>query len=836
MRASRLSVSGTPCAGAGATPVLNHSGLRTVIAGLRGIILAAVIWCAMSGRAADKVPEGFEEAPPRIGSIRWQLLQEQMQREQQKFIIRVPIPDAVTDESAMADAGVSGRSNSGNGPELRPGMAEASRSQAILVGAILVLAGLLVVPRVVPKVVNGLVQRFDPWAPHPGLAAARYANLLAEEQGLKEFMAALKVGPVCSLGTGPGAPSADDSSSTVQASCMVSEFFAFALREIAGMRLALREVNQEGDGNARQRLLRTLADRLCGFKARAARPEVLPVWQMTFALEGMLKQLVERTKTVTPSSLRTLANGVDLLGELCQPGLAPDLATEPPFRFLTVDDDPINLHAISHALSKALPAPDVAHNGEEALALAARESYDVIFLDIQMPGMDGFEVCSRVLEIERNHATPVVFVTGLSDFESRAKSILVGGNDLIAKPFLNFEVAVKALTLALRGRLERSRSPAKTLPATADVPPSVQVPERAPGGDVGPSNLQDLAQPVQTSEVDKLTQPMLTPRSIVPGSGAEGDDLLRTSDDIESALVEGSFFVKAPARFLPLREAAEKMALADAAEHRQELLAELYLRLDAFGPPRGLSELNAAFRLRLALDGLLKKLLADPAAPAASAPQTIVSAVNLLGDLCVPRRNADLAATPPPRILVVDDDALSRRLIVGALQTVFEQPDSAASGEDALVLLEKETFDVVFLDVIMPGMDGFAVCAKLRETSRNGDTPVIFVTGRTDLQARAEFARSGGNEMIAKPFLGAEITLKALTFVLRRRLKKLHFGPAETPASGQPGNEDLSGDGRKASAKEPSRKDRRSGRQKRHIARREARRLIGKSSHLPDYM
>ncbi len=80
----------------------------------------------------------------------------------------------------------------------------------------------------------------------------------------------------------------------------------------------------------------------------------------------------------------------------------------------------------------------------------------MIFLDADMPGMDGFETCRRIHQTEANRNTPVVFVTLHADFNSRAKSAESGGHDLIAKPFLAFEITVKALTLVMRAREPRS--------------------------------------------------------------------------------------------------------------------------------------------------------------------------------------------------------------------------------------------------------------------------------------------------------------------------------------------------------------------------------------------
>jgi DNA-binding response OmpR family regulator len=82
----------------------------------------------------------------------------------------------------------------------------------------------------------------------------------------------------------------------------------------------------------------------------------------------------------------------------------------------------------------------------------------VIFMDIQMPGIDGLTAAARIREIKRNETTPVVFVTVQSDFHTRAKSSLMGGTDLIAKPYLMFEITLKALMLAMRKRLQLAAS------------------------------------------------------------------------------------------------------------------------------------------------------------------------------------------------------------------------------------------------------------------------------------------------------------------------------------------------------------------------------------------
>ena len=77
--------------------------------------------------------------------------------------------------------------------------------------------------------------------------------------------------------------------------------------------------------------------------------------------------------------------------------------------------------------------------------------YDLVFLDVEMPGMNGFELCKKLRAMPLHAKTPVIFVTALSGFESRAKSSLSGGDDFIGKPFSYIELAVKGLIYVLQG-------------------------------------------------------------------------------------------------------------------------------------------------------------------------------------------------------------------------------------------------------------------------------------------------------------------------------------------------------------------------------------------------
>ena len=126
-------------------------------------------------------------------------------------------------------------------------------------------------------------------------------------------------------------------------------------------------------------------------------------------------------------------------------------------RILVIDDDQaiaelvkVNLELLGHQVSTV-------NDGIKGLALAQQNRPDLIVLDVDMPGMNGYEVCTKLRAQPNYKDTPVIFVTGLSDFQSRARSTLSGANDLIAKPFVFVELSVKALSYLLKARLATQR-------------------------------------------------------------------------------------------------------------------------------------------------------------------------------------------------------------------------------------------------------------------------------------------------------------------------------------------------------------------------------------------
>ncbi|HSU54200.1 MAG TPA: response regulator [Candidatus Dormibacteraeota bacterium] len=315
-------------------------------------------------------------------------------------------------------------------------------------------------------------------------------TLVAEDRSVKDFAASFRVGPArhedkpAPVSKPQSIPAAAKAAPETPAAS-ATELYERAPRIIASLRSLLPQAGRATNLDNREKCVTALAEENLALKTLSGLPEFLPAWQLSSALEGLLKQLKDKPDNVTPSTLRTVAGAVDLLETLCKPGVRADLAADPPLKLLAVDDDPMSRFAVSFALKRALNQPDNAENAEKALPLLAQHAYDAIFLDVQMPGMDGFELCSHIKASELNRETPVVFVTCQSDFNARAKSTLLGAFDLIGKPFLTFEITVKALTLVFRGRLQKSPASAQEQKADAPAVSASEVRSEAAGKSKG---------------------------------------------------------------------------------------------------------------------------------------------------------------------------------------------------------------------------------------------------------------------------------------------------------------------------------------------------------------
>jgi CheY-like chemotaxis protein len=196
--------------------------------------------------------------------------------------------------------------------------------------------------------------------------------------------------------------------------------------------------------------LRELFDKVHTLAGDTRLTRLVTIARVVNAFERLLCQLVDKPERINQSVQRTMAQTVDLLSALFDgDGRDVDLVIS---RALAVDDQQVALRSVMNALEKANLKSQALSDPGAALSIAQEWQFDLIVLDIEMPGMTGVELCAKLRALPNYKKTPVLFVTCVTDFEHRAEVCRSGGNDLIAKPFLATELSLKALTLIVKSK------------------------------------------------------------------------------------------------------------------------------------------------------------------------------------------------------------------------------------------------------------------------------------------------------------------------------------------------------------------------------------------------
>jgi len=404
---------------------------------------------------------------------------------------------------------------------------------------------------------------------------------------------------------------------------------------------------------------------------------------------------------------------------------------------LLAEDNPVNQEVAIGMLMTLGCNSDLAENGAAAVIAASNKRYDLILMDCHMPEMNGFDASRKLREHEAQQGlprTPIVALTADIKKGIEAECSEAGMDGYLSKPFSKNK---------LEALLEQWLTTPESATETAADPSS---------------------DPVDESEMIIDIDILNELRSL---SEATGRDILGKS--------AGFFVTQTPDDIAELRRAAEQADL-EALGTIAHSLKSSSANLGAIGFSQACAALESS-----ANEGSLEASRANLQSIEARLPALLRELKRHAG-IEVPAERIESQPAPEPReitaprVLVVDDDNGFRLTTCEALKGLGYDVIEVSSGEEALSLLERTAPDLVLLDALMPGVDGFEVCRQMRKRRETRTTPVMILTGLGDMDSVNRAFDSGATDFIVKPVNYAVLGSR-IQFQLRvaGNLRELHI-------------------------------------------------------------
>jgi diguanylate cyclase (GGDEF)-like protein len=377
-------------------------------------------------------------------------------------------------------------------------------------------------------------------------------------------------------------------------------------------------------------------------------------------------------------------------------------------RILIVDDNRTNQMVAKAMLSESGYLADVASNGKEAVKFVSQKSYDLVLMDCNMPVMDGYDATKNIRQLPPGSArTPIFAMTAIDNSQDVQRCLDVGMDGCLIKP-LNLQVLREKLNeLFHKDTHILDAAPSAALISNIDV---------------------DIFSTLQRTMGDKI-------REIVDAFTDDGASYLA---QLEQALDRQDW-----PQVTHLAHVLKGSA--------RNLGANVFASI-----ARELEDLARANKLTVPHANTLFLELKEEFAQLGEA----------LGNMLAGNFNnvKNRISDKQESVLIVDDDKSTRLTIAEALRSDGLQIEHAANGEEGVSKFQQVKPDLVIMDAMMPIMNGFDACRKIRSLTEGQSTPILIITALENDETIECAFRSGAADFIPKPINLA---------VLRQRVKRV---------------------------------------------------------------
>ncbi len=427
-----------------------------------------------------------------------------------------------------------------------------------------------------------------------------------------------------------------------------------------------------------------------------------------------------------------------------------------PVTVLIVEDN----RTVASATIAYLDAPGrklvVAPDATTALSLMETTSVDVVVLDLILPDRDGRDVLIQMREQLSTSTIPVIVLSSTATAVARAECMAVGADEFIEKPADPEELRAAVTRQIKSGRRRRD--------AVRDG--LTGLPNR-----VGIAQEFDQQQRIARREKKSLCVALVALDSLAEVTMKLGRDagdqlLLEVCATVHEAVGKGN-------RVGRWQTAELVIVLPDSSLEEARRSLDGALREVTQG--EALADLKAA-GIDVALSGGVASI--DPSFTLHEAVSAAEGSLYRARSSDKEKVSSELDADPARtnRILLLEDDRVTSTLVNHRLVREGLEVVSFGDGSEAFAWLSDADFDLAILDVKVPGMDGFEVLSRIRESPRHKGIPIIMLTGmgsETDVIRGLEL---GANDYVLKPFSPAELLAR-----VRRLLHRRHVGDGATP-------------------------------------------------------
>ena len=389
-------------------------------------------------------------------------------------------------------------------------------------------------------------------------------------------------------------------------------------------------------------------------------------------------------------------------------------------KLLIIEDDRIIGSIYSKKFAVEGFNVEVAEDGQTGLERILAFQPDIVLLDLMLPKLNGLDILTRVRAMPEFQRLPIIvfsnaYMTSVIDAAWKA-----GATTVLTKS----STSPKKLTETIHELLAQAEVATSPPPAPVAATPTVAAPAKPDSGD------DDAFQ------VEQRRQFLAS----LPQFNQSIRDLHQN--------------------FLKTEDRTAKIAAA----------GELYRHIHALTGSAGMVGADTIARISAAYEALLKEMHDKPGNINVSTTRTSTQTLFFISALLEKAAQLPHLTSFDPVVLAVDDEEISRKAVMLSIEKGGVRSVACENGAGALLKARETHFDLIVLDVDMPGMNGYELCSKLRAFPDYKDTPVIFVTGLSDFQSRARSTLSGANDLIAKPFVFVELSVKALSYLLKAQL------------------------------------------------------------------